>query len=165
MFKKLCVVTLCLFSLSAYANELTAEKKHIIDELLDVTGAAQMGEMMGAAVANSIISSISQQSGNVDPKMVEVIQDEVALIMHEEFIASNWLNEMSYDVYHKYLTTKELKEILAFYKTPIGKKVVTVMPYVTQEAMIAGQTHGQSLGPLIQQRLQLRLQKEGFINK
>lgn len=68
---------------------------------------------------------------------------------------------MSYVLYHKYFTTAELKEMVLFYKTPTGKKVTSVLPQVTQEGMLAGQKHGQSLGPVIEKRLKARFKKEG----
>ncbi len=75
------------------------------------------------------------------------------------------LNEMSYPVYQKYLDSSDLSELIRFYKTPVGKKFLFVMPTITQEVMQAGQVWGQSLGPIIQNRVIGRFEKEKIIYK
>lgn len=162
MFKKLLIVVLLSVSQLSVAEELTDEKKRVIDEMLEITGALKVSEMMGTAVANQMISALSKQNGSVDPKMVEVIQDEIGKIMHDEFIANGFINQMSYDIYHKYFTTAELKEVVAFYKTPTGGKMASLLPQISQEGMMRGQKHGESLGPTIQSRLKARFEKEGI---
>ena len=162
ILKLFMISILLISSISSFAEELTEEKKQVIDEMLEITGALKVGEMMGTATANQMITALSQQQKEVDPKMVAIIQDEVGKIMHEEFIANGFIHKISYEIYHKYFTTMELKEMVAFYKTPTGAKMAALLPQVTQEAMLAGQKHGQTLGPKIQQRLTARLEKEGF---
>jgi hypothetical protein len=67
-----------------------------------------------------------------------------------------------YPIYHKYLTLDETKGLIQFYKTPLGKKAISVMPKMTQEGMAAGQIWGQSMGQKIQQRLSVRFKNEGL---
>lgn len=162
MIKVLSIIALLTFTQLSFSQEITAEKKHVIDEMLEITGALEVGEMMGTAVANQMITAMSQQQGNIDSKVVAILKDEVGKIMHDEYIANGFINEMSYTIYDKHFTTTELKEMVAFYKTPTGSKMATLLPQVTQEAMVAGQQHGQSLGPIIQKRLMARFEKEGI---
>ena len=61
-------------------------------------------------------------------------------------------------VYDRHLTHGEVKAIMRFYQTPAGKKLVSVMPVITQESMVAGRQWGRQLS----QRILRRLQKEGF---
>jgi len=147
---------------ASYCEDIPEAKKLIIDEMLELTGALEVGEMMGVAVANQVIAAMTQHDKNIDPKVVTIVQEEVGRIMHDEFIANGFINEMSYTIYHKHFTIDDLQQMVAFYKTPIGKKMASLLPQVTQEGMIAGQKHGQSLGPLIQERLRARFEKEGI---
>lgn len=162
LYGKIFLVIFLLFSQTLIAEELTEAKKQVIDELLEITGALKMGEILGNAVSNQMIGVLSQQNGNIEPHVVEVIKDETAQIMHAEFIANNWINNMSYDLYHKYFSQAEIQELVNFYKTPIGTKVVSVLPQLTQESMLAGQQHAQSLGPIMQERFKARFEKEGI---
>ena len=153
---------LLVMSPLAQSEELTEKKKQVIDEMLELTGALKIGEMMGTTVANQMIAAMSKQQKNIDPRIVSIVQDEMGKIMHDEFVANGFIHEMSYKIYHKHFSTSELEEMVAFYRTPTGSKMASLMPQVTQEGMIAGQQHGQTLGPVIQARLRARLEKEGI---
>ena len=48
-------------------------------------------------------------------------------------------------IYRKYLTEKDLQDAIAMYKTPIGKKLVSVNPDITSDAMQAGQELGMTI--------------------
>ena len=52
-------------------------------------------------------------------------------------------------VYMENYTEEELNEILAFYDTPVGKKMVATTPEVTQKAMQIGQVWAMELQPLM----------------
>lgn len=155
------LVIMCLAS-AVPAEELSETKKSLIDELLVITGAIKLGEMMGNAVAGQMIAQLSQSEGGLDPKVEQIIREEVDGIMREQYVENRFINEMSYGIYHKYLTTEEIGQLVAFYKTPIGVKIVSVLPQITQEGMAAGQRHGRSLAPLIKERLEARFEAEGI---
>jgi uncharacterized protein len=50
------------------------------------------------------------------------------------------VEDIMYPVYDKYFTESELRDIVAFYKTPTGKKTVSVMPDLFKDSMVAAQT-------------------------
>ena len=156
------ILTLCFGFSFAQAEELTAAKKAVIDELLEITGALKVSEMMGNAIAGEMINAMAAQNKQISPKIVDIIKDEMGKLMHEQFIENRFIHETSYTVYHKYFSLGELQEMVDFYKTPTGSKVAKLLPQVTQESMAIGQKHGMSLGPLIQQRLQARFKAEGI---
>lgn len=162
MFKIISLVSLLLMSQLSVAEELTDEKKQVIDEMLEITGALKIGEMMGNAASNQMINALQAQNKNIDQKAAEAIKDEMSKLMHEEFIANGFINNMSYGIYHKHFTTAELKEIVGFYKTKTGSKMASLLPQITQEGMMEGQKHGMSLGPKIQQRIMARFAKDGI---
>lgn len=86
MIKVLSIIALLTFTQLSFSQEITAEKKHVIDEMLEITGALEVGEMMGTAVANQMITAMSQQQGNIDSKVVAILKDEVGKIMHLSLI-------------------------------------------------------------------------------
>jgi hypothetical protein len=49
-------------------------------------------------------------------------------------------------VYNKYYTHDEIKQLITFYKSPLGKRLVEVTPLLTQETMVIGQKWGEKLG-------------------
>lgn len=162
MLKIISLVSLLVISQLSYSEELTDAKKQVIDEMLEITGALKIGEMMGNAAAGQMINALSAQNKNIDEKTANVIKDEMNKLMHEEFIANGFINQMSYGIYHKHFSLAELKEIVGFYKTKTGSKMASLLPQITQEGMMEGQKHGMSLGPKINQRIQARLIQEGI---
>ena len=157
-------ITLCYFLAPSlgYCDELTLEKKVAIKELLQVTGAIQMGELFGNAFAQQMTQVLKKSKPDIDPKAFDIIKEEVEALMHEELIVKGSLLPFMYPIYHKYLTLEETNGLIRFYKTPLGRKTISVMPKMTQEGMKAGQAWGQSIGPKFQQRVLDRFKKEGI---
>ena len=154
-------LTLPVFS-NALAEELDQQKKQAIDELLAVTGASKIGEMFGNAFIDQMTAILKQSNPDVDPRAFDIVRDEVTTIMREEMVDKKALNEISYPVYHKYLTLADINQLIEFYKSPIGQKVIDVMPRISAEAMEGGQQLANSIAPIIQERLQKRFEKEGI---
>jgi len=173
MFKTLSIITLILFSqlsfaadvavsTTAPATEISDEKKAVIDELLEITGALEVATIMGDAAANQMLTAIQRTNGQIPPEVVAIIRDETHKIMQEEFVDNGFISEVSYVIYDRHFTTAELQEVVDFYKSPTGAKVARLMPQVTQEAMIESQKHMQTLRPIIQQRFTERFEAEGI---
>jgi hypothetical protein len=71
---------------------------------------------------------------------------------------TNELMDRTVPIYAKYFTHDEIKELLAFYGTPLGQKVIATLPAVLQESMVAGQEWGKQLG----QKVVDELKAEGY---
>ena len=48
-------------------------------------------------------------------------------------------------IYEKHFTHEELKQLIAFYESPIGKKLIKVQPQIMMESMAAGEEWGKKL--------------------
>ena len=58
------------------------------------------------------------------------------------------------DVYERHFSSDELRQLIAFYQTPIGQKLTAELPAVTQESMQAGREWGRRLGAEIGAQLE-----------
>lgn len=145
-----------------FAEDLTDEKKSLIDDLLRVTGASNLGEMMATTFVGQMTDALKQAQPDLDPKAYDIIAEEVNQLIHEEVSERNALNDMMYPIYHRHLLTSDIEELIRFYQTPVGRKVIETMPIVFQESTLAGQQWGESLGPEIQRRIIERFDKEGI---
>lgn len=56
-------------------------------------------------------------------------------------------------VYDKYYTTEDLKALNAFYESPVGQKVLSTLPQITQESMRIGQAWGEEVGKRIEREV------------
>ena len=163
---KVKVVVLLLLGLSlstpALSEELTDAKKAAIRELMDITGSAQIGEMFAAAFLQQMTQAMKNMNPEIPPRAFTILEEEINAVIREEMLEKGSLYDLIYPVYHNYLTLEDTRALLAFYNTPVGRKMIRVMPQLTREAMLVGQSWGQSLDDLMQQRIAERLEKEGI---
>lgn len=63
------------------------------------------------------------------------------------------LEEMIAPIYDRHFSTSDLRELLAFYRTPIGRKFLAAQPALLQESTIAGQEWGRRIGAAVGEQL------------
>lgn len=124
-----------------------AAKRDDIRKMMDVTGAGKLG----IQVMHQMIAAYKQENVQVPDKfwtdfMAEVDADELV--------------EMCIPSYERYFTHDEIRELLAFYETPLGKKLIRTQPAIMRECMIAGQQWGRKIGEKIARRLEEEQEKE-----
>jgi hypothetical protein len=64
-------------------------------------------------------------------------------------------------IYAGNFSAAELRELIAFYKSPTGQKFLEKTPIVTQQSMAAGQKFGQSAGAEAQKEMKELLRDKG----
>lgn len=137
-----CCVVLAAFQIS-HAQETTMRED--IRMFLELTGSADLG----IQVARQMMSSYHQ------------IYPDVPAVFWDEFIESirpEDLTNLVIPIYEKHFTQDEIRELIAFYRSPIGTKMISVLPQLTQESMQAGQEWGTKIGEDLLQRLE----QEGY---
>ena len=104
-------------------------KQADIQKLMNLTGAGNLGMQ----AMDQMIASMKGAMANVPEKFWTEFRKE---------INSDELVNQIIPIYDKHLTHAELKELIKFYETPVGKKMIAVMPAITAESMQAGQQWG-----------------------
>ena len=158
------ILCLCLLIVASvgYCEELTQEKINAIKELMSITGSTQLVEILGKAVFQKMATFVQKTNPEIDPRALKIIEEEVISLMREETGEKGSFRQLIYPIYHKHLTLEEIKELTKFYKSPVGKKMISVLPNIVQESMQAIQPWANSLVPTIQQRVLTRFEKEGI---
>jgi hypothetical protein len=72
------------------------------------------------------------------------------------------LTELVIPIYQRHFTADEMRQLVAFYETPLGRKVATELPAVQQEAMEAGGEWGQKMGQRIGREVAQRMREKGY---
>ena len=99
------------------------------------------------AMVPQILKPFQEQSPNVPKEFWDSVNEE----MLKDVV--NQMTEMLTPIYQKYLTQKELEDVLAFYESPAGKKISDVTPNITEEAILAGQNWGAAIASKIQAKM------------
>ncbi|MBS1952868.1 MAG: DUF2059 domain-containing protein [Cyanobacteria bacterium SZAS-4] len=141
-------------SISTEPNaNLTPEKKALIMDLLKITEADKtvdkvVAQMMAAhqrqypVMIAQIINSNTNLTAEQKKDLIEKSQarsqqssERLKELFKEKIDLGALLNKVALVVYDKNFTDGELKDIIAFYKTPTGQKTLKQMPEVMRESM------------------------------
>lgn len=136
--KKILLAILLFTSVFAFSQTDKVEKD--IKELLVLTGSAQLGKQ----VASQMFDSFEKMYPQVPAEFWDEFKKEMK---------TDDLINLMVPIYKKYYTHDEIKDLIKFYKTPIGQKTISVMPSVTQDAMAAGQTWGQEIAMKVLEKM------------
>ena len=138
MKKYICIFACIFVALSSLAQPSTKTER--IRELMDVTGAGKLGVQM--------LSTLIQTYKKEVPSVPEEFWDEFV-----KQVNPNDLTELVVPIYSKYFTEEEINQIVKFYKTPIGKKMVEKLPLIMQDSYRVGAEWGQKIGEQVAERL------------
>lgn len=122
---------------------------------------ATVVRMIEAGNSMALYESTVDQLMNYFRQSTTGIPEEFWTGLHEEIggISMELLVDMLTPIYAKYLTQEDLEQIIAFYESPAGKKMVSVLPALTTEAMEVGQAWGEAIGEKLMERIQARSQE------
>ena len=154
---------LLLFSLEASADALTPAKRADILKLLEVTGAANMAQQFVSGISQNLFRNLKEARPDVPDRAFDVMNRELTALFAEKLQAPDGLLDRTIPVYDKHFTHAEIRELLAFYRTAIGRKTIAVLPKVVGESMVLGEKWGESLRPEIEKRVAAALRKEGLL--
>lgn len=145
----------------AAAEDLTPEKGADIEKLIRITGSMKIAEQVANVFSQQMTAAIKAARPDIPDRMFKILDDEVMKVINEQMVAKGGFLDTAIPIYSKYFTHKDIKGLLSFYETELGKKTIRVLPRVVQESMRAGQLWGQRIAPLIQERVIKRFKEEG----
>ena len=131
-------------SAEAYVDEA---KYKDLKRLMILVGAENTGMQM----LSQIIIYYKNSMPNVPEKIWQNYIDKANSKMDE-------LEEMIIIIYNKYFTHKEIKDLIKFWESPIGRKLFSVQPKILSDSMQAGQIWGEK----INEELEKELKEKGY---
>lgn len=141
------MLTLCLASGSLWAQNTA--KHDDIKKLLDIIGARGIG----MRVFNQVIAAFQRSNTEAPEEIWQEISREAETRI-DDFITGRLV-----PIYDQYLSHDDIKGMLAFYQSPLGEKLLSIMPQMSQESMIAGQAWGREFAEAVKQRLEKQGEK------
>ena len=119
-----------------------------IHTLLQVSGSAQLSEQ----IVDQIILIVRQQYPKPPPTFWDDFRKEIS--------TSEYLDQMI-PIYASHFSDEEVQEMINFYRSPVGRKLVQEQPMMMHESTKIGQKWGYQ----ISQRISQRLQERGYLQK
>lgn len=114
-------------------------KRETVEQLLEVMKTEQTIDAMYAQM-DQLFLSVAKQLGvkESEQPIVDRYMTRVAAAMKEEMTWKK-MKEPMIDIYIKHYSEKEIKDLLAFYKTESGQAVINKMPLVMKDSMLISQ--------------------------
>lgn len=131
-----------------------------IKRLLEVTGAEKLSEQMSQTFVTQFMEGMRRGGPNIPPRLVEILDDVVRGTLKKEF--GGFMQRMV-AMYAKLLTPDDVRQMLAFYETPLGRRMIELTPRLAEAGAQAGGEWGREMTPGMLEELQRRLKAEGFI--
>ena len=141
------------------AVEITPEFQATIERLMEVSKVNEMTEQLGVLMEQQILPV----SGVENPEAFEA-GFKIGAEMVRELTADGGPLKEIIPIYAKYFSEDDILQLIAFYETPLGQKMIEVMPQLTMDSMQVSMRWMQSKVPELQEQLKARLESEGLIN-
>jgi hypothetical protein len=133
-----------------------------IEKLMVLTGQAELGVQLASQISNAFLNGFKQSLKEVPPRAIEIVRE----VINGEFASAfsgPEIKDGQIALYAKYFTQADLKGLIAFYESDLGRKTVANMPSLMREGGEIGQRWAQGAMPKILQTLETRLKAEGLI--
>jgi len=142
----LLVLVTCLSSLS-FAAETKPTSQHLAaEELLQMMHMKELMEQSTETMIGAMLSRLPQ----------EAQQRDTLMAFFNKYVGWDALKKDFTQIYKEAFTEKELRDLIAFYKTPSGQKAIRTMPSLMQKGALIGQERVQAHLPELLQSLGIK---------
>ena len=149
------------WSIASAADELTEDKKALIDELVAVVRVADdedLRQKLDDYLTARILLPLKGTAHADDELLKRIVKQEVDTAIRSEI--ERGVAAANHRIYHHYLSSDELTAFLQFYRTPAGQKALKLLPEILAEARNARYQWGRSLQSTIERRVEHRFERE-----
>lgn len=127
------IILVLLFSIPVLFNAQALTKQENIKVLFQLMQTDSVVEKMMNSMIPMMMKSVPQQDSTANSQMTAMMNKMTHVMM---VITKRLLNEDMIVLYDKYYTESEIKDLVTFYKSPAGQKMITVMADLNKEMMM-----------------------------
>lgn len=127
----------------ASAPKIDPAKEAAIRKLFEVQGMSESFQQVITGMSKNMrpMLNSSLPTGEYREKLIELFfQRFQSKLRVEEMI------DLAVPIYDKYFSKEEIEGLIQFYQTPLGRKVVSVLPQVVLESQTEGMKWGEKVG-------------------
>jgi hypothetical protein len=120
----------------------------------------------GAAMFNPLIPGVIESAKNslvpTNPQLSAPLNEVATQLIKEYEPKRAELLDLVAKIYAQHFTEPELKEITAFYRTPVGKKMLSQEPIAIDESLKAAQDWANQFSDVVLERIRAEMKKKGY---
>ena len=124
------------------AAAISPEAHALATELTKMIGVDRQAQQLVAIMRGQMVQTVMRSGGKSAEDSAKIVDE----VMMPDFIAQlPELNGLIIDAWASNFSVEDLKGLRAFYATPLGQKLISTLPAVTQQGMAASQGWGQRI--------------------
>ena len=164
--RRLCVsaafVSVLFAASPAQAQAIDEGFRADIDKLLEVTHAAEIATQLMSVVNRQLMDAEAKAHPEVPQRVLDLVRQTIDDEFGKAFRGPEGMLAQIADVYAKHFTQKDIRGLVAFYSSDLGRKAIATMPAVMQDSAAVGQKWAEAHMPAIIEAMQEKLRAEGF---
>jgi len=135
------------------------KKQAIVQQLIAITGLSKLGDQIVTMVLPQSLNAVKR----ANPRITDEDLAELRRVGLEEFRAAMpQFMEGVGKIYEGAFSQQELEALLAFYKSPLGQKVIETMPTLLQQSHALGIAWGMQVGKRMKERIDEEARRRGY---
>ncbi len=165
-----CCIMICLLFAAGPAK---AEVKPIdpskIQDIKKLLVLIRLEEVVMLAAENTLErffpilkKATAQNNQAVSETVFAILKGSTLSLVKRQISAKGGLMDRVVPLYDKHYSHDEIRSLIQFYETPLGKKVTALRPQIAQESMVVAEEWINFLEPLLVQALARSLENEGY---
>ncbi len=127
----------------AAVDPAAAAKRKDIRRLLELSGSAKLGLQM----MDQMMGQFRGMMPNVPPEFWDDFRQGVDM---------DDLINLIVPVYERHFTHDDVRGLIAFYESDVGRKLVSVQPAILKDSMTAGEAWGRDIAARVTERLRVK---------
>ncbi len=152
------VFTIAMFGGPASAQEPAPPSHALAKELMVLKGSTQLWD----PVIPGVIEQAKAVFLQANPALGKELNDVAALLRTEYAPRASQLVDQVARLYAQTFTEQELKDTLAFYKSPLGKKIVSEEPKILNDGFNRIQQWTNKFSEEVIGRMRAEMKKKGY---
>ena len=146
----------------ARAQDVDPALKADIERLLNLVGADTVGAKVASVMLTQFLDTVRQQQPQVSDKTLATMKSVFETELERGLQGDGGLRSNLVRIYASHFTREDIAAMLNFYGTDIGRKLIALMPQISEESALAGQQWAMRNMPRILGVMQERLRAEGL---
>ena len=132
-----------------------------------VAAAKELVLIKGAtAMFDPLIPGVIESAKNgflpTNPQLAQPLNEVAAELRKQYEPKRNEIIDEVAKIYAQHFTEQELKDLVTFYKSPLGKKMVTEEPFAVDQSLKAAQAWAMHFSDEVIERFHVEMKKKGY---
>ena len=140
----------------------TAAKRELILEYIRASNSLEAVSLMAPGLTHKLFGLLREKYPKATPEALAVIEQEVKQVMRQEMGEGSHYLEKVISLHQQYFTEDDIKNLIAFNRTELGRKVAKVTPLIVVEMQTYSEQWGKGIALLLVDHINARYRQKGL---